>query len=143
MRRWRSTARLDVLREPLKTLERLQFAMALYPFVFLLFLYGCVHFPLPGLVGGALFLCFAFGAGLIGGLQFPVANRLYLQRAESDGGTAGVLYAADLAGSCLGAFTASTVFVPILGIPRTCAMLGAVNVAAFGGLVAARRCPGT
>jgi len=136
---WRSTARLDVLREPLASLERLQLAMFLYPFVFLLFLYGCVRSPPPGPVGGAGFSGFAFGAGLIGGLQFPVANRLYLQGSARRGGTAGILYAADLGGSCLGAFTASTVFLPILGIPWTCTMLGVVNLAACGGLMIARR----
>ena len=135
---WRSTVRLDVLRDPLGSLERLQLAMFVYPFVFLLFLYVCVRVPPPGPVGGALFSGFALGAGLIGGLQFPVANRLYLQRSARHG-TAGVLYAADLGGSCLGAFSASALLLPILGIPWTCTMLGAVNLAALGGLFAARQ----
>ena len=68
------------------------------------------------------------------GMEFPVASRV-------DGGasaaTAGRLYAADLIGACLGAWLASTLLIPVLGVPVTCGLTAALNVAA--GLVMWRR----
>ena len=47
--------------------------------------------------------------------------------------TGGILYAADLAGGCLGALLGTALFIPILGIPQTCAAIAAL---ALAGLVA-------
>ena len=46
---------------------------------------------------------------------------------------AGLLYGADLAGGCLGALLGAALFVPVLGIPHTCA---AIALAALAGLIA-------
>jgi spermidine synthase len=45
----------------------------------------------------------------------------------------GTLYAADLAGGCLGALVGAVLLVPILGIPQTCA---AIALVALAGLIA-------
>jgi spermidine synthase len=62
-------------------------------------------------------------AGLLVGLEFPLANALYLPATSGIGKTAGVLYAADLAGACLGALAVSVALLPALGILETCAFL--------------------
>ena len=49
------------------------------------------------------------------------------------GRTAGLLYGADLAGGCLGALLGAALFVPVLGIPQTCAT---VMLAVLAGLMA-------
>ena len=49
------------------------------------------------------------------------------------GRAAGLLYGADLAGGCLGALLGAALFVPVLGIPQTCA---AITLAALAGLTA-------
>jgi len=76
-------------------------------------------------------------AGLLVGLEFPLANALYLpttvplkrhreaSRAEE---TAGILYAADLVGACLGALAVSVALLPALGILETCAFLVVLKV---------------
>ncbi|MGQ9459098.1 MAG: hypothetical protein ACUVS5_12555 [Anaerolineae bacterium] len=46
---------------------------------------------------------------------------------------AGKLYAADLAGGCLGALLSAVLFIPVLGISQTCA---AVALAGVTGLLA-------
>ena len=54
---------------------------------------------------------------------------------QGDGGAgrlAGLLYGADLAGGCLGALLGAALFVPVLGIPQTCA---AIALAALAGLI--------
>ena len=76
-------------------------------------------------------------AGLLVGLEFPLANALYLpatvplrrhREASRAGETAGILYAADLVGACLGALAVSVVLLPALGILETCAFLVALKV---------------
>ena len=62
-------------------------------------------------------------AGLLVGLEFPLANALYVARTSGKGETAGILYAADLGGACLGALAVSAALLPALGILGTCALL--------------------
>jgi spermidine synthase len=63
------------------------------------------------------------GAGLLVGLEFPLANAMYLPARSGIGETAGILYAADLVGACLGAVVVSVALLPALGILETCAFL--------------------
>ncbi|MEI8063615.1 MAG: fused MFS/spermidine synthase, partial [Verrucomicrobiota bacterium] len=68
------------------------------------------------------------------GMEFPVASR-----AEAAGGaaTASRLYEADLVGACLGAWLASTLLIPLLGVTLVCVVTAALNGAA--GVVVWRR----
>ena len=60
------------------------------------------------------------GGGLVGAV-FPVAVNLVAGEA---GPRAGLIYAVDLVGGCLGALCAAVLWVPLLGIPITCALVG-------------------
>jgi spermidine synthase len=75
-----------------------------------------------------LFPILTFVAGLVGGLQFPLANRLYLAGRREATSAAGTVYGVDLLGSCVGAVFASTVLIPILGILNTCYFIVSLNV---------------
>ena len=67
-------------------------------------------------------------AGFIGGFQFPLANKLYLQSRRGLVRAAGLTYGLDLFGSCLGALLVSVFLLPILGIPVVCFMVALLNV---------------
>lgn len=67
-------------------------------------------------------------AGFIGGFQFPLANKLYLQSREGLVRVAGLTYGVDLFGSCLGAILVSIFLLPILGILRVCVLVALLNV---------------
>ncbi|KPJ60406.1 MAG: hypothetical protein AMJ46_06500 [Latescibacteria bacterium DG_63] len=75
-----------------------------------------------------LFPFLTFFAGFIGGLQFPLANKLSLFREKEVGMVAGKIYGIDLFGSCIGALFASSVLIPILGIFETCYVVVAFNL---------------
>jgi spermidine synthase len=66
--------------------------------------------------------------GFIGGIQFLLVNKIYLNSDEAIGKVAGLTYGMDLFGSCLGAFFAAIFLIPILGIPETCYAVATVNV---------------
>lgn len=71
--------------------------------------------------------------GLIGGFQFPLANKLYLRSANLEvSRAAGLTYGLDLFGACLGAVLATIFLLPIIGIPMVCVLTAGLN---FMGLV--------
>jgi len=67
-------------------------------------------------------------AGFIGGFQFPLANKLYLESREGLVRVAGLTYGLDLFGSCLGAILVSIFLLPILGVPVVCLLVALLNV---------------
>ncbi|RKY42757.1 MAG: hypothetical protein DRP85_01740 [Candidatus Makaraimicrobium thalassicum] len=79
-------------------------------------------------------------AGTIGGIQFPLANKICLEqgppgeRRESQAGRgevgriAGLSYGLDLLGACAGSFLAAAFLVPVLGIFQTCFLVALINV---------------
>ncbi|PIW59117.1 MAG: hypothetical protein COW13_04795, partial [Candidatus Omnitrophica bacterium CG12_big_fil_rev_8_21_14_0_65_50_5] len=72
-------------------------------------------------------------AGLIGGLQYPLANLLLsFQRPSQDYQffkTAGRLYAVDTWGAALGAILTGVIFIPVLGIGGVAVLCGVINLA--------------
>jgi spermidine synthase len=63
-------------------------------------------------------------AGFLVGAQFPLANRLWLRRNESQRGREGALYASDLVGAFLGSILVSVLLIPVLGVLETCLLAG-------------------
>ncbi len=111
---------------------KIQLAVCVYPLILfsvftLLYHTGPSKFSVE-----IIFPLLTFIAGFVGGMQFPLANKLYLQRVKKVGHTAGITYGIDLFGSCVGALFAAAILIPILGIPDTCfivAMLNGISLA--------------
>jgi len=84
----------------------------------------------------AIEIIFLISAALIGGIvgfEFPVINKLYLEqkallRSSSYGGRVGIIYSADLFGSCLGASLVSIFLLPIFGIYESLILLAILNI---------------
>lgn len=76
-----------------------------------------------------LFPLLALLAGVLGGMEFPLAVHL---TKGSVSRVAGLIYGTDLVGACFGALISSTLLIPVLGIPQTCL---AVAILALAGLV--------
>lgn len=115
----------------LATLEIIIVAYSIFvAFILVLLFAGAARLPsfIPPEVFLSLLNC---AAGFLVGLEFPLANRIYLEVNERVGQVAGSLYAGDLLGGCLGAILASVFLVPILGIPQTCFVLAMLNAAGF------------
>jgi spermidine synthase len=90
-------------------------------------LYSRIGQPLVATsIQGLLFLLNAV-AGFLVGAQFPLANRLWLERRGARGGAAGVLYACDLVGAFLGSVLIAVILIPVLGIVGTCVLTALVK----------------
>lgn len=74
-----------------------------------------------------VFLLLPLISGFVGGMQFPVAARIYLGESTEVGRAGGISYGIDLFGSSLGALVTGLLLVPILGITKTCLLTAIIN----------------
>ncbi len=118
-----------------RALALTQAALALYPLVLIASI-GCARTS-----GGAdwavaaVFMILTFTAGLVGGLQFPLAA------AVATGGSGNVvarLSALDLCGAALGAFSVSAFLIPTVGLETLAVFLAGLGAVALAGFGAAR-----
>ncbi len=70
-------------------------------------------------------------AGFLVGSQFPLANKIWLAVRKDSSGTAGILYASDLAGAFLGSIVVSVVLIPVLGIAQTCLLAAVLKLSSL------------
>lgn len=92
----------------------------------------------PGMIF-ALFSVLTFSAGLINGINFPLAAGCFMELCKRPEHSAGRIYGAELFGACLGAVLASALIAPILGIVACCLLAAAANATAFITLLISRR----
>lgn len=125
---WYAVRSLPTMSFPERALIIIQAVILVLPVGMLLVLKALSNAPALGVI--AFPLC-TFVAGLVGGVQFPIANALYMNAQGGGHAAVGTLYATDLIGSCLGALTASAFLLPLLGIPQACIVLLLFNGAAL------------
>jgi spermidine synthase len=76
-----------------------------------------------------IFPCLPVIPGLIGGFQFPLANKLYLKTINTGPSrSAGLTYGIDIFGACLGAIFVTVFLVPIIGIYASCFLVAGLNL---------------
>ena len=96
----------------------------------LLLLAAHAHRGAPGAVAltKVLFLVLSLACGLLVGAQFPLANRIQMQKSAGVSRTAGLLYAADLLGGWFGGIVGAVVLLPVLGLVGTGIAVGLVKL---------------
>lgn len=80
-----------------------------------------------------------FVAGILLGMQFPVASKIYLKNDLRVGYTTGTLYAADLVGGWLAGILGAIVLIPVLGIINTCILMIMFKLSSLGLLLSAKK----
>jgi spermidine synthase len=75
-----------------------------------------------------IFPALPVAAGFLGGVQFPLANKIQLEYYQETGHIAGLNYGLDLLGACLGAMIVSILLVPMLGVFQTCFLTAMGNL---------------
>jgi spermidine synthase len=128
------TRRMERGKGTAKTYLFTQLSIVLYPlFLPLLFLlFSVFRNGITDSIGSNIvFPLLPIIPGIIGGFQFPLANKLFFGVRERTGTAAGMTYGSDLVGSCVGALLVSVFLVPILGIVRTCIQVSILNLASL------------
>jgi len=75
-----------------------------------------------------VFLILCFISGLLIGAEFPLANKIHLKTSPNLSGTAGMLYAGDLAGGWLGGIIGGVGLLLVLGLWKTCLIIAYLKI---------------
>jgi spermidine synthase len=84
----------------------------------------------------AVFMLLPAVAGVIGGLQLPLAVQMVRQARRGLGRSAGGLYGLDLFGSCFGALLAGPILIPTVGLIGVCLWAAMLNIIVLVVLIA-------
>jgi len=128
------TRRLDSLKDPYREFTKVQVAICLYPLLLpvVFYILRVAEFGLLKSLGSnVIFTLLPVVAGVMGGLQFPLANKLRFERTERLGRVAGLNYGADMVGSCFGAILISAFIIPVAGITAACLMVALLNLSSL------------
>jgi predicted membrane-bound spermidine synthase len=115
----------------MRSLAVLQAVAALSPLVLYLLFRSLAPIQNPGglfLASQIVFPVLALCCGLLGGLQFPLASRIFFGSQHKNNGP-GTLYAMDLAGACVAAVLFSVYLIPVFGLFKTAMLTAMVNLA--------------
>ena len=127
---WMIARNMKTIKNDVKLFTWTQVSICIYPLILpLVFLWlSRTESELVSWMGANIVFPFLpIIAGIIGGVQFPLANRIYLESEDQMGRVAGLSYGLDLFGACIGAFVAATFLIPVLGIFGTCLLVALIN----------------
>lgn len=82
----------------------------------------------------AAFLTMSFLSGVLVGLEFPLATKIYLatsSRGRTFSQTAGLLYGADLLGGFFGGLFGGVLLLPILGLKESCSTMAIIKMSSL------------
>jgi spermidine synthase len=130
---WTLTRALQKLRKLVRTIVGVEILMVLFATMGIILL---AFFYSPGgqkILSGMRFgfLLLSGCSGYLVGLEFPLSSNIFSGRGEGVTRTAGILYAADLFGAWAGSLLVGVLFIPVLGILRTCAVIILLKLASL------------
>ncbi|MCD6442050.1 hypothetical protein J7L24_00660, partial [bacterium] len=98
--------------------------------IYLLLILLCCFFIFSVKLSCNLWLITPFLAGILIGYEFPLTNFLFLKKQKQAERKTGIIYAADLIGSCLGAILVPLFLLPFFGLFQTIFFLIGLNILA-------------
>ena len=129
--------RIGNIRDYVKIFILVQVGICLYSLVlpFMFKWLSLTDSPVMSWLGSNILLTFIpIIAGIMGGIQFPLANKICAKDISGAGEVVGVSYGLDLAGACVGSLLAAAVLIPVLGIVGTCMLTALVNLTVLAAL---------
>jgi spermidine synthase len=123
---WTMTRSLEKIQNFFRTLVGVEILMVLFATMGIILL-ALLYSPAweQKILSGmrSAFLLFSGLSGYLVGLEFPLSSNIFSGRGEGVTRTAGILYAADLFGAWAGSLLVGVLFIPVLGILQTCAVI--------------------
>jgi spermidine synthase len=82
-------------------------------------------------MAGAVFMGLFFASGMLMGLQFPLATKIYSQEKSGVGEVSGALYASDLIGGWVAGVIGGVILLPVLGFFNACMVMVFLKLASL------------
>ena len=124
------------VRRGLSLLIKIEFMAMLFCCAVALIITGSSYLSgYPALIFIPLFLL----TGILIGLEFPLASKIYLDKKSAVGETVGTLYCLDLVGGWIAGILTGIVFLPVLGLFNTCMIAFFFKLSSLIILMAAKR----
>jgi len=114
------TSNFEKIKSEFRLFVRLEALIIAFTFILALTI---TRFLSSGYYASLIFIVLFFISGLLMGLEFPLASKIYLGVRKQVGSTAGILYAADLLGGWVAGISGSIVLLPVLGFFNTCLVI--------------------
>jgi spermidine synthase len=122
----------------LNLLMKIQFLMSAYGVLMAISFPAIIRIHSPALII-TLFSSLLFLAGLLNGLNFPIAAACTLNLSKQADKSAGLVYSGELFGACAGSVLASVLIAPMWGIIASCLIASAASISAMLTLSLSRR----
>lgn len=139
---WIAAVRMRGMKNVMSVFTWTQFGICLYPLILpiiFMWLSRSDSVVVSWLGSNVVLPMIPIVAGVIGGIQFPLANKICLAQGGRLGRVAGASYGLDLFGACIGAFLASAFLIPILGVFQTCLLAALINTTVLAMLLLRRQ----
>lgn len=133
---------LNRIKNDLALFIKLEISIIFFAIALPLILFAIVPYlenPTMFFVAQGLFLLLAFIAGVLVGLKFPLANKIYLAHSSNLSRTAGLLYGVDLFGGWIGGILGAVVLLPVLGLLGSSLVVAMVKASSLIVLVSAKK----
>lgn len=114
------TARIGKIKNEISQFRKLEILIIVFSLALSLFitsLTGARHYA------SVIFFALFFLSGLLLGLEFPLATKIYLGEKEDVGRVSGVLYGSDLIGAWSAGIFGGVILLPVLGLFNTCIVI--------------------
>ncbi|MBN1253852.1 MAG: hypothetical protein JXA50_01060 [Deltaproteobacteria bacterium] len=131
---WLITAIMERITRPLRSLLMVQTGVFLYALGLLPLILGLHQGVFTPWISHLMEMIFPFLtliAGFLGGVHFPLANKVYLGKRKEIGRIGGLMNGIDLIGSAAGALVISVILLPIIGIAQGISLIVALNLSAI------------
>jgi spermidine synthase len=122
------TKRIESIRKPLRLLIIFEAVIILFSLSLCL---GIFVLPAAGQTAKIIFLLAFMSSGILLGLEFPLAGKLFSSKNKGIGETAGVLYACDLLGGWVAGILGGVVLLPVLGLFNSCMVIIIVKLSSL------------
>lgn len=125
------TSLMERMRKDVAFFLKIEVAMVMFSGLLPLIFLGLSPYldrPVAKLFPQMVFLGLSILAGMLIGMEFPLASKIYLNFSRNVGGTVGLLYAADLLGGWAGGIAGGVALLPVLGLVETCLIVGVLKL---------------
>ncbi|MBI4845483.1 MAG: fused MFS/spermidine synthase [Candidatus Omnitrophica bacterium] len=128
------TKKLKTIKKNLSTFLYIDLVFILFCFMFYPLIFFMQKLSADNIASGTFLIIFACVCalwGIFAGLEFPLANKIYLEQKNNGKNPGNILYAVDMLGAFCGAILVCLIIIPLAGIPSAILVIAFLKTSSF------------